>query len=236
MAKELLTAHRIRTITTAGVYRDGAGLRLIVTARGTKRWELWITINGKKRELGLGIFPDVSLKHARDEAEKLRRAARDGIDLRAQRVLHEARALTFRQAFEDYFCIKRQQLSNAKHLRQWPSTMEAFVFPFLRRYSGVWMSRRLTCFEAVMPIWFGKPETAKRVLQRVEAVFKSAILHGSRENGFAVCRRRRSSRHPPPRAATSCCPPLAGGSRFYCYAPTAKPKRLAHARGWHLSF
>ena len=80
MAKELLTAHKIRAITKAGTYKDGGGLRLVVTARGTKRWELWISINGKKRELGLGVFPDVSLKHARDEAEKLRRAARDGID------------------------------------------------------------------------------------------------------------------------------------------------------------
>ena len=52
MAKELLTAHKVRAITKAGVYKDGGGLRLIVTARGTKRWELWISINGKKRELG----------------------------------------------------------------------------------------------------------------------------------------------------------------------------------------
>ena len=58
MAKELLTAHKIRAITNAGIYKDGGGLRLIVTARGTKRWELWISINGKKREFGLGVFPE----------------------------------------------------------------------------------------------------------------------------------------------------------------------------------
>ena len=62
MAKELLTAHKIRAITKAGAYKDGGGLRLVVTARGTKRWELWISINGKKRELGLGVFPDSVLR------------------------------------------------------------------------------------------------------------------------------------------------------------------------------
>ena len=180
MAKELLTAHKIRAITKAGTYKDGGGLRLVVTARGTKRWELWISINCKRRELGLGVFPDVSLKDARDEAEKLKRAARDGIDLRTQRVLQEARALTFRQAFEDCFSVKRQQLSNAKHLMQWPSTMEAYVFPF---FGDVPVSDVTTdhVLEALLPIWFSKPETAKRVLQRIEAVFKSAILRGSRE-------------------------------------------------------
>ena len=180
MAKELLTAHKIRAITKAGTYKDGGGLRLVVTARGTKRWELWISINGKRRELGLGVFPDVSLNDARDEADRLKRAARDGIDLRTQRVLQEARAVTFRQAFEDYFRVKRQQLSNAKHLMQWLSTMEAYVFPVLgdTPVSEVTADHVL---EVLKPIWFEKPETAKRVLQRIEVVFKSAILHGSRE-------------------------------------------------------
>ena len=52
MAKELLTARKVKAITEAGLYKDGGGLRLVMTARGTRRWELWISINGKKRELG----------------------------------------------------------------------------------------------------------------------------------------------------------------------------------------
>ena len=132
MAKELLTAHKIRAITKAGAYRDGGGLRLVVTERGARRWELWISINGKKRELGLGVYPEINLKDARDKAERIKQAARDGVDLRSQQVLQRARALTFRQAFADYFRVKRQQLSNAKHLAQWPSTMEGIRIPVLR--------------------------------------------------------------------------------------------------------
>ncbi len=85
----------------------------------------------------LAFSPVSSLKDARDQAERLKRAARDGIDLRTQRVHEKARALTFRQAFEDCFSVKRQQLSNAKHLMQWPSTMEAYVYPYFRGYPGV---------------------------------------------------------------------------------------------------
>src|SRR6476646_6750483 len=162
MAKELLTAHKVRSISRAGVYKDGGGLRLIVTANGTKRWELWTSINRRKRELGLGVFPGVSLNDARDEADKIRRAARDGSDLRMQRLDNETRALTFRQAFEAYFCVKSKQLSNAKHLKQWPATMETYVFPRIGSMpvADVTHADVLAVLE---PIWFDKPETAKRV-------------------------------------------------------------------------
>ena len=180
MAKELLTAHSVRAITNAGVYKDGGGLRLIVTALGTKRWELWISINGRRREQGLGVYPSVSLKDARDKADEIRRAARNGIDLRQQHLDGQARSVSFQQAFETYFAVKCKQLSNAKHLKQWPSTMASYVFPV---FGDVPISDVTTAhvLDALTPIWYEKPETAKRVLQRVEAVFKSAILRGARE-------------------------------------------------------
>ena len=180
MAKELLTAHSVRAITNAGVYKDGGGLRLIVTALGTKRWELWISINGRKREQGLGVYPSVSLKDARDKADEIRRAAQNGIDLRQQRLYEQARSVSFKEAFETYFAVKCRQLSNAKHLKQWPSTMASYVFPVFgdAPISDITTAQVL---DALIPIWYEKPETAKRVLQRVEAVFKSAILRGARE-------------------------------------------------------
>ncbi len=184
MAKELLTAHKIRSISAPGIFKDGAGLRLIVrrTQHGelTRRWELWIRINGKRRELGIGLYPGVSLSDAREEADKIRRAAREGIDLRQQRLKDKAQACTFREAFEAYFGLKRKHLSNAKHLKQWSRTMETYVFPYFGDVpvSEVTMEHVLA---ALKPIWFDKPETARRVLQRIEAVFKSAIRRGARE-------------------------------------------------------
>ena len=101
MAKKLLTAHSVRAITIAGVYKDVGGLRLIVTARGMKRWELWISINGRKREQSLGVYPSVSLKNARDEADEIRRAARNGVDLRQQRLYEQARGVSFKEALSE---------------------------------------------------------------------------------------------------------------------------------------
>ena len=180
MGRDLLTAHQVRAISKAGLYKDGRGLRLVVTDSGTKRWELWFSLNGKKRERGLGVFPQVSLKEARDRADEIRRAARNGVDLRQQRLDEQARSISFRQAFETYFAVKCKQLTNAKHLKQWPSTMEAYVFPV---FGDVPIADVTTCnvLDALTPIWYEKPETARRVLQRIEAVFKSAILRGSRE-------------------------------------------------------
>ena len=92
----------------------------------------------------------------------------------------QARALTFRQAFEAYFRVKRKQLSNAKHLKQWPSTMETYVFPCIGDVPVVRCYERSRARSPRADLVY-KPETAKRVLQRIEAVFKSAILRGSRE-------------------------------------------------------
>ena len=129
MSKELLTAHRIRAISKPGIYKDGGGLRLIVTALAKKRWELWISINGKKRQLGLGVLPEVSLTEARDKSDEIRREARKGIDLRLQRLKVQTRTVSFRQAFDTYFALKRKQLSNAKHLRQCRAQWKPMFFP-----------------------------------------------------------------------------------------------------------
>ena len=82
--------------------------------------------------------------------------------------------------FEISFAQRQKQLSNAKHLKQWSSTMEAYVFP---RIGDVPVANVTTAqvLDVLTPIWFDKPETAKRVLQRIETVFKSAIVRGIRE-------------------------------------------------------
>ncbi|NJO35319.1 MAG: DUF4102 domain-containing protein [Rhodospirillales bacterium] len=58
---------------TPGIYEDGGGLRLMVGDSLTKRWVLRVTINGKRRERGLGSFRTVSLEEARDRAAALRK-------------------------------------------------------------------------------------------------------------------------------------------------------------------
>jgi integrase len=88
--------------------------------------------------------------------------------------------VTFRAAFDAYFEAKRKSLSNKKHAEQWRSTMTTYVFPTLGRRAVADIGAD-DVLGVLSPIWLAKPETAKRVLQRMEAVFKSAILRGHRE-------------------------------------------------------
>lgn len=182
----LRTAHRLTALKVAklkvpGLYEDGSGLRLVVTTVGTKRWVLRLTINGHRVERGLGVWPGVSLDDARRKAAPMRQAAKDGIDIRKeQRRLSKAKGVSFTQAFEEFFTIRKQHLSNGKHVQQWQNTMRDYVFPTIgkRPVADIIAGEVI---DVLKPIWFSKPETAGRILQRVKATFDSAILRGTRE-------------------------------------------------------
>jgi hypothetical protein len=70
--------------TRPGTHADGGGISLIFNQRGTKKWELRTTIGGRRRQLGLGIYPTVSLHDARNKAAQIREGASEGRDLMAE--------------------------------------------------------------------------------------------------------------------------------------------------------
>ena len=124
-----LTTLRVKALREPGKYEDGGGLRIVVEPSGARRWVLRVAINGQRIERGLGAFPDVSLEAARLKATEIRTAAKSGVDVRIEERQREVAGTTFRQMFKISFSQREKQLSNAKHLKQWPSTMEAYVFP-----------------------------------------------------------------------------------------------------------
>lgn len=204
-----LKALAVEKQSTPGIYADGGGLSLIVTDTGTKKWELRIAIGGRRRQLGLGVYPDVSLEDARSKATQIRTGASEGRDVmleqrRSERIVAAPpRSVTFRAAFDGYFEMKEQQLSNDKHRAQWRSTMKAYVFPAIgKRPVG-----EITAAEVIdilKPIWNTKRETARRILQRMRAVFEAAIVRGERDKasptiGVATVlgsRKRKLKHHP----------------------------------------
>jgi integrase len=176
-----LSAIKVAKLKEPGLYEDGGGLRLIVTGKGTKRWALRVTIAARRVERGLGVWPTVSLEEARRKADRYRRAAKEGRDARLEEQQERRRrAVRFRDAFESFFEIRRQQLTNGKHVQQWLNTMRDYVFPAIgdRPVAAITAGEVI---EVLKPIWFTKPETAARVLQRMRATFDSAILRGTRE-------------------------------------------------------
>jgi integrase len=172
-----------------GVHADGLGLYLQCTPGSNgqinKSWFYRFARNGRERRMGLGALHDVSLAEARKLADSARRLHRQGVDPIAARDAEKRgqsrdAGMTFSCAFETFFAAKRQSLSNAKHRAQWQSTMGTYVFPVIGKRSVDEVTTG-DILDVLSPIWFEKPETAKRVLQRVEAVFKSAILRGYRK-------------------------------------------------------
>ena len=179
-ATNRLSAIKVAKLRVPGLYEDGAGLRLVVTERGTKRWTLRVTVNGRRLERGLGVFPDVGLDDARVRAVEIRRAAKLGRDLRVEQRHARRTAVTFVQAFEDYFAIRSQQLSDRKTIQQWRNTMRDYVFPKIG-HRPVAEITAAEILDVVRQIWFTRPKSAARVLQRPKAVFDGAILRGLRE-------------------------------------------------------
>ena len=69
-----------------GKYADGQGLWLVKSERTRGKWVLRVVLQGKRREMGLGRWPDVSIAEARELAAEARRKARSGIDPISERV------------------------------------------------------------------------------------------------------------------------------------------------------
>jgi len=172
----VLTARKVET-AGPGIYEDGAGLRLVVKSTGARSWVLRYQIGGKRRDLGLGGWPDVSLARAREKAQAARAQKADGVDPLAER--SRKAVLTFRDAAEALIESKRPGWRNEKHSNQWAATLSTYAYPKL----GDLDVKRITTadvLEVLRPIWTTKTETASRLRQRVEAVLDSATATGAR--------------------------------------------------------
>lgn len=80
-----LTAKQVDSFSDPGTYEDGEGLRLFIQATGRKSWVFRFQLNGRRRELGLGGFPQVSLKAARLACSVFRIQLSSGVDPLAAR-------------------------------------------------------------------------------------------------------------------------------------------------------
>ena len=108
LAKEL-GALAVGRLTAPGLHFVGGvpGLALQVTPSGARSWTLRATIGGKRRDMGLGNFPGVTLARARELARDARELIRQGVDPieRAQAAQSALRAsmvaaLTFKECAE----------------------------------------------------------------------------------------------------------------------------------------
>ena len=163
-----------------------SGLYLHVNARGARSWILRVVVGDKRRDMGLGGYPDIGVADARQKAREARLKIEQGIDpiLLRKQAKSELMALqatdkTFEQAAGEYIKIHADSWSNDKHRKQWESTLAAYAFPVVGKLS-LRDIRQEHILKILEPIWTTKTETATRVRGRMESILDWAKVKGLR--------------------------------------------------------
>jgi len=175
-----LTAVKVRSLTEPGRYSDGDGLFLQVTENG-RAWLLRLQMNGRRRDIGLGSLKTVSLAEAREAALAMRKQVAQGLDPVAERRREKIVIPTFRDAALQVHAEHRAGWKNGKHVAQWLTTLESYAFPKLGRRLVSEIEGPIIR-DVLAPIWLEKPETARRVRQRIGAVLDWSYAKGFRSS------------------------------------------------------
>lgn len=196
-----LNPKQVENLTDPGTYEDGDGLRLVIKKTGRKYWVLRYQLNGKRRDIGLGTYPDpsnetrskrdLSLKAARSKAAILQERISNGIDpidaantereaKEAAAITEAAKQITFDNVAADYIAAHRPGWKNAKHAQQWENTLNTYASPFIGKLSPGEITTEHV-LKVLQPIWTTKPETASRVRNRIELVLDAAKARRLRE-------------------------------------------------------
>ena len=162
-----------------GKHSDGGGLVLRVTA--SKQWLFRFTIHSKRSEMGLGAYPNVSLKQARNLATTYRKMVAEGINPITQRdkaILEasQARPTLDAMTVEAFEAHKRTLVGDGK-AGKWLSPLRLHILPKLGAMPIEDINQR-DIQRALKPIWLKIPETSRKALARLNIVIKYADASG----------------------------------------------------------
>jgi integrase len=158
---------------------DGAGLWLVVSKAGSRKWVYRFTWRGKPDNMGLGSAEAVSLSDARvrrDDAEKVLAEGRNPKDARDEARASETGKPTFGKCADDFIASKGAEWRNDKHKAQWAMTLTKYAAPLRNRPVDEIDTEAV--LEVLTPLWQKTPETASRLRGRIEAVLDAARARG----------------------------------------------------------
>ena len=178
-----LNPKQVENLAEPGSYEDGDGLRLVVRVSGSKSWVLRYQFASKRRDMGLGSYPEIGLKAARLAVAEQRRlmasgtdpmTARDAERERQQEAQRQrlARRVTFEKLTDDYIAAHGAQWS-AQWLQGWRSKMERYAFPVLVKLAATDIQTEHV-LKVLQPIWADKTRTADEVRSHIERVLDAA--------------------------------------------------------------
>ncbi len=179
-ATNRLSASAVKT-APAGKHADGGGLWLVKRPDGGAQWVLRVTPHGRRREMGLGAYPDVSLKEARESADHWRRLVREGLDpikererqrREAARNIHKLADIAL-----DAFESRKAELKGDGRAGRWFSPLELHILPKLGQVPVEDIDQR-DIRDTLAPIWHTKAATAEKAMSRLNIVLRHAAALG----------------------------------------------------------
>ena len=197
-AKEL-SATEVRRLTCS-VGKDGqpyntlhpvggvSGLLLQATPSGAKTWLLRTMVGTKRRAIGLGGFPGVSLAEARRKAQEYKNKIVEGIDpveerkaARRSLIAAQLSTMTFADATREFMKMKSKEFRDPRQAGQWEGSLDIHAMPHIGKVPV--RDIELPHMKAVLdPIWETKTETANRIRGRIEKILGWCAVHGYRSN------------------------------------------------------
>ncbi len=163
------------------------GLKLQVSSSDARSWILRAKINDKVRDIGLGSYPTISLKAAREHAQKLWEQIKLGFDpLVEKQKLKDAQAAarrsrkTFYECATDYIAQVIEKEVGSKSVQQWTNTIDNYAIPVIGQLA-VSSITKVHIIQVLEPIWESKHETASRLRGRIERILNYAKARGYRD-------------------------------------------------------
>jgi integrase len=185
-AKEL-TAIEVKRLPL-GLHAVGGvpGLCLQVASPVAKSWILRVVVGTKRREIGLGVYPEVGLAMARVAAAEMKDKIRWGIDpVEARKKARQAmeaeqkRGITFVAALDLFVPVKAQELAPGKYRDQWRDSVDKYAVPVL----GNLLVHDISVPEILQvlePIWTSKSATADKLRRKLNEMLDFCTVRGHR--------------------------------------------------------
>lgn len=179
-----LTATAVKAAKSTGRYGDGDGLFLLVGPTGARSWIVRVQKGGKRRDIGVGSAAKVPLALARERAATVRSQVEAGIDPIAER-RKAAGIPTFREAAALVHAEAKGGWRNGKHGKQWLASLGTYCFPTIGDVAVSELDGPAVR-DVLGSIWLTKPETARRVRQRIVTIMNWAVAKGYRSAPLAM--------------------------------------------------
>ena len=162
-----------------GKYADGQGLWLVKSRKDAGKWMLRLVVARKRREMGLGRWPDVSIAEARERASEARRMLRDGLDpiLERQKAKLRSDRLLVSQAVQGCFEARQAQLKGDGKAGRWLSPLNIHVLPKIGKLPIEDLDQH-AIKKALEPIWHTKADTARKAMNRLNLTLQHAAALG----------------------------------------------------------